>query len=522
MGSSSDKNWGADLAAGAVVALVAMPLCLGIALASGAPLVAGLITGILGGLIVSWAGGTQLLVSGPAAGLAAIVVAAITEMGSFEAFLTALVIAGVLQLVFGLIKAGRLAVFVPSSVVTGMLAAIGVLLLLQQSVYALGTDADTVRATLHQSMEAFGADFEGSHGGFSLLLLPFAAVQHAAPGAALVAGLVLLQLVLWEKLVPKEWAQRIPGPLVGVVFGAGIAAALGGTAWALPAGAFVSLPDVAGNPLGVFAWPDFSVIGQLTTWRVAVTLAVVASIETLLSMEATDRLDPLKRTSNGDRELVGQGLGNLVAGLIGGLPMTGVIVRSTANISAGGRTWRSAFAHGVFLLAAVVALPFVLRLIPLASLAAVLLHIGFKLAHPRRFAEAVRIGWRYALPLFGTVVAVVATDLLIGVGVGLVLSAFTVRLSTLRGKVVVEHSDDAPNQVRVQLARAVSFLNKPRLRSALNSLPAGAQVTVDGSRTDNFDHDVVEFLHDYRRTAQERGIELVLIDVPEPTGASAH
>jgi MFS superfamily sulfate permease-like transporter len=408
---------GADLGAGVVVTLVAIPLCLGIALASGAPLMSGLITGIIGGLVVSWLGGTSLLVSGPAAGLAAIVLAAIVELGSFEALLAATAVAGVLQVLLGLVKAGRLAPLVPSSVVSGMLAAIGVLLLLQQVPYALGTRPD------------------GHAHGLGLLLVPVKALPEALLGAAIVGVASLAVLVAWEQKRLAPLRRLVPGPLAAVLVGTGLAAAFSAfPALAVPADAFVNLPDLSAGLATVTHLPDFSVLAGPTAWRVAFTLAIVASLETLLSMEATDRLDPLKRRSDGNRELLGQGVGNLLAGLVGGLPMTGVIVRSAANLEAGGRTWRSAFVHGLLLAVAVVAVPFLLEHIPLAALAAVLLHTGFKLASPKRFAEALRIGPAYAIPLFGTVIGVVATDLLIGVAIGLVLAAAVALWSNGRGR----------------------------------------------------------------------------------------
>ena len=495
------KGWGPDIAAGAIVALVALPLCLGIALASGAPLASGLITGIVGGLVVSWLGGTQLLVSGPAAGLAAIVLVAIADLGSFEAFLAAVVIAGLMQLGLGLAKAGKLAALVPSQVVTGMLAAIGVLLILQQLPYALGVKPDS---SIH---------------GIWLFKGVIDAVWAATPGASLVGLSGLALLFMWELPLLTPLRKRVPGPLVAVGFGTALAAALDFVpGMALAPAMYVILPE---GGVGL-TFPELGAFGEMTTWRVAVTLAIVGSIETLLSMEATDRMDPLKRTSDGNRELVGQGVGNFIAGLIGGLPMTGVIVRSAANIEAGGRTWRSAFVHGVVLFAAVLAVPFLLEYIPLAALAAVLLHTGYKLAHPSRFRAAVYIGLPYAVPLFGTVLVVVVTDLLVGVGFGLVLCLLVALASAARNGAEIEQPQGGLGRIEVRLSRAVSFLHKPQLRELFDGLPVGAAVTVDGSRTREFDHDVVEYLHSFAEGAPDRGIDVHLIGVPAPRIARAH
>jgi len=499
--STGAPAWGADVTAGIVVSLVALPLCLGVALASGAPLIAGLVTGVIGGVVVSWLGGTSLLVSGPAAGLAAIVLASIAQLGSFEALLAATFVAGALQVGLGLLRAGRLAALVPSSVVAGMLAAIGVLLVLQQSPYLVGARPD------------------GHVHGFGLLLVPFEALPHALVGPTLVGLVCLALLFAWQLPALAAVRKRLPGPLAAVVLGVALAQALALVpGLAVPAAAYVDLPDLSAG-FSILPTPDFAALADSATWRVAVTLAVVASLETLLSMEATDRLDPLERHSDGNRELVGQGVGNLLAGLAGGLPMTGVIVRSAANINAGGRTWRSAFVHGVALLAAVLAVPWLLEHIPLAALAAVLVHTGFGLARPSRFVEAWRIGPAFALPLVGTVVAVVATDLLVGVASGLVLAAGAALAANARHGVEVENDADS---VRLHLSGAVSFVHRPRLHQALHAAPAGAVVTVDASRSRVIDHDVAELLHGFAATANARGIRYHLINVPKPRAASAH
>jgi MFS superfamily sulfate permease-like transporter len=500
--STAGHPWTADLSAGVVVFLVALPLCLGIALASGAPLVSGLVAGVIGGLVISAIGRTPLLVSGPAAGLAAIVLAAITELGSFQALLAAIVIAGILQLGMGLLRLGRFAILVPSSVVTGMLAAIGILLVLQQLPYALG------------------ATVERGHG-LEMLLTPFKALPHASLGPTLVAGATLLVLSLWSR-VPASVRTRLPGPLAAVLTGTLVAETLALLGTPLLPANLVSLPDLS-QGLSVLSSPDWNMLTQPGTWRIAVTLALVASLETLLSLEAVDRLDPLRRRSNPDRELVAQGLGNTISGLLGGLPITGVIVRSAANVSAGGRTWRSAFAHGVLLLVAILAVPGLISHIPLAALAAVLIHTGFGLAHPQRFVAALRIGRSYLMPLVVTVVGVVATDLLVGVAIGLVASALATLWANARhGLDVVSDSSDGAHRIRVRLAPTVSFVHKPRLHELLEATPEGASVTVDATQTRAFDHDVLELLHRFTDTARDRGIRYQLVGVPAARQASAH
>ncbi len=492
-----------ELSAGLVVCLVALPLCLGIALASGAPLFSGVITGILGGVIVSWLGGSALLVSGPAAGLAAIVLAAITDLGSFEAFLAACAIAGVLQIVMGLARWGKLGALFPSPVVTGMLAAIGVLLLLQQFPHALG------------------ARLPGGAKGVGLFLLPVRALPLAVAGVSLVGATSLGVLLLWDRPAFARIRTRLPGPLVAVAAGTLLAEAL---AWVpsltLPATARVDLPDMTAGLGSLLRTPDFTSLARVDTWRVAVTLAIVASLETILSMHATDRMDPRKRTSNADRELLGQGVGNLLAGLLGGVPMTGVIVRSAANVNAGGRTRLSAFVHGVLLAAAVFAIPGVLERVPLAALAAVLLHTGWKLAHPSRFVEAVRIGRSYAIPMIVTVLAVVATDLLVGVFLGLATAAVPALLDRNRHGLHVRQDD--PGRAHIHLPPSVSFVHKPRLQTALAALPDGARVTIDGRATNTFDHDVLEWLNGLHESSAARGQTYELLAVPAPRHASGH
>ncbi|MEZ4242085.1 MAG: SulP family inorganic anion transporter, partial [Myxococcota bacterium] len=409
----------------------------------------------------------------------------------------------VMQAGLGFLRAGRFAALVPSSVVTGMLAGIGVLLMLQQLPHAVGVD---------------GPDLHG----IELLLIPIHVLPHALAGPTLVALSALGVLLLWERPFMRPVKAWLPGPLVAVAAGVGLSEllTLAAPGIAIAPEHRVNLPDIGWSTLGsVFTTPDWSALASGATWRIAATLAIVASLETLLSMQATDRMDPLKRTSNPHRELVGQGIGNTIAGLVGGLPITGVIVRSAANVDAGGRTRLSAFAHGVLLVVTVVSVPFVLERIPLAALAAVLLFTGFKLAHPSRFRAAFGIGRTYGIPLVATVVAIVATDLLVGVGIGLLVSLFLAALDASRHGVRVVRDADHPEGMHLELAEAVTFAHRPRLQEALDQVPHGASVTVVGSRA-AIDHDVLELLHGFRHKARDRRIDYRLVDVPEPVATS--
>jgi MFS superfamily sulfate permease-like transporter len=510
-------GWQADVRAGLVVFLVALPLCLGIALASGAPLFSGIITGVVGGLVVSWLSGSQLMVSGPAAGLTAIVAVAILELGSFPAFALAVVLAGALQLILSLLRAGTIAHFFPSSVIKGMLAAIGITLILKQLPYAFGA---AVAAGGTGGAGPAGADAEGG----GTLRAIAAAITHPRPGAVVIAVAAFVLLVAWDHPRLARAKRLLPAPLAAAILGI-LANRLFGVTMpglAIPRDALVNLPT-DGRWSTVFAFPDWT---QLTTpgiYAVAVTLALVASLETLLSLEATDKLDPLKRISSGNRELMAQGVGNMLSGLAGGLPMTGVIVRSAVNIDAGGRTRRSSFFHGIFLATAVIALPQLLNQIPLAALAVILIYTGYKLAHPATFRHAYAIGITYFVPFAVTVAAILATDLLVGIGIGLAVGAGFVLLESYRHAYVYHREESADHHhVRFHLAEEVSFLNKARIASALHGVPHGCVVTVDGSRCRYIDPDVIEILHEFREGAAGRELTIQFVSIPERPALRAH
>ncbi|MBI2796431.1 MAG: SulP family inorganic anion transporter [Gemmatimonadetes bacterium] len=501
--------WRQDIPASIVVALVALPLCLGVALASGAPASAGIIAGIVGGLVVGVLSGSELMVSGPAAGLTAIVLAAITQLGGLPAFLAAVVIAGAMQVVLGALRAGVIAYYIPTPVVKGMLAAIGVILVLKQLPHAVGYDADWV------GDESFRqADRETT---FSAMARALEAVE---PLAIVVSVVGLVVLASWNRL-PWQQLRQFPAPLVVAVLGvaANALAAVASPAWVLQSRHLVALP-VEGGWSALLTWPDWSAFARADVWTVAITLALVASIETLLSLEATDRMDPLKRRSPASRELVAQGAGNLLSGLIGGLPITGVIVRSAANVTAGARTRRSAIMHGAWLLGAVALVPGLLNRIPLAALAAILLHTGLKLAAPGVARNLWRQGTYQFAPFAVTLLAILFTDLLRGVVIGLGVGAFFVLLDHLRAPAWEEVSAAGAVLRRYRLNTHVTFLNKASLARELDAVPRRARIEIDARGTERIDRDALEVLHDFAATAQSREIDYRLVGVPE-RGASA-
>jgi MFS superfamily sulfate permease-like transporter len=516
------ETWRADVGAGLVVFLVAVPLCLGIALASGAPLFSGLITGIVGGLLVSRLSGSQLMVSGPAAGLTAIVITAIGELGSFQLFLTAVVLAGILQIILGYAKAGIIGYFFPSSVIKGMLAAIGLILILKQFPYALGAGITVADSGVAEEGLAPAAHASGGNTFTSILT----AIQNVHPGALLLSVLSLVVLVLWDRPAMGRVKKMMPGALVVVVAGVIANAIFQAVApsLALSRSALVMLPSINGidGLMGALMFPDWSGVLNPAVGKIAITIALVASLETLLSLEATDKLDPLKRNSPANRELFAQGVGNTLSGLVGGLPMTGVIVRSSANIDAGGRTRWASFFHGVFLLVSVVAFASVLNLIPLASLAAILIYTGYKLARPKLFRDAYRLGPKQLVPFATTIVAILATDLLVGITFGLAVGAFFILLDNYRTAYFYHRDESADHhRVTITLSEDVTFLNKAGIMEMLDALPHDSVVTIDGSRSLHIDHDVIEHLHDFKETARSRNIVIELIGIPDPVPAAA-
>ncbi|NIA54926.1 bifunctional SulP family inorganic anion transporter/carbonic anhydrase [Massilia sp. TW-1] len=492
-----------DLPAGIVVFLVALPLCLGIALASGAPLFSGIISGIIGGIVVGLASGSHTSVSGPAAGLAAVVLASITKLGAFEILLAAIVIAGALQLIMGVARAGVIANYIPSNVIKGLLAAIGILLILKQLPHAIGYDAN--RADESSFIQANGENT------FSAILHAFAAIT---PGALIIALLSMLALVYWDK-TPLKNVKLLPAPLFVVVLGVALQLMFARffPALAIAPAHLVDIPPVDTNNLGAYLQlPDLAHFTNRDVWIVGVTIAIVASLETLLNVEAVDKLDPHKRETPPNRELVAQGLGNICAGLLGGLPVTSVIVRSSVNVQNDNRTKASSVIHGLLLLASVLVLAPMLNLIPLAALAAILIVTGYKLAKVSLFRDMYKKGWSQFVPFVVTVAAIVLTDLLTGVLIGLAASLFYLMRSHFRNPFSIEqyrlHIGDV---IKMELPNQVSFLNKATIKSALWDIPANANVLIDASGTDYIDNDVLEIIDDYRVVAGERNVRLNVI-----------
>ncbi len=492
-----------DLPAGLSVFLVAVPLCLGIALASGAPLFSGLLAGIIGGIVVGMLSGSEVSVSGPAAGLAVIVADSIAKVGTYEAFLTAVVLAGIMQLMLGLLRAGRFSSFFPDSVIKGMLSAIGIVIILKQIPHALGRDNDYEGEFEFQQL----ADGENT------ISEIYRAIVTASPGALLISGVSLFLLIGWERLAgrsTRSFFKNIPSALLVVVVGLVLNESFPYwmPAWYLGDTAhqhLVQIPQVArGQSLAsILDFPDFSVLRDAKIYGVAATIAMVASLETLLNLEASDRLDTARRVSSTNRELGAQGIGNIVSGLLGGLPVTSVIVRTSANIYGGSRTRVSAITHGVLLLLAVGLGTSLLNRIPLSCLAALLIVVGYKLAKPAIFRSIYAEGWSQFVPFIVTVVGIVFTDLLLGVALGAVVGVgFVLYTNTERTFRVVRDN----RRVLIVFEKDLSFLSKPQLKEALGNLQPGDQVVVDGSNAPFVDHDIHTMLHDYRETARVQGI----------------
>jgi MFS superfamily sulfate permease-like transporter len=494
-----------DLIAGTVVFLVALPLCLGIAHASGAPVIAGIISGIIGGIVVGLLSGSHISVSGPAAGLAAIVLSQIQVLGSYQAFLLAVAISGILQIGLGALRAGVLANYFPTNVIRGLLAAIGVILILKQLPHLVGHDAD------YEGEMAF-AQNDGKNT-FSEIA---EALRAFLPGAALVGLSCIALLFVWEKSRLKK--SLFPAPLAAVLLGVAISELLrvSGSSWTIEQSHLVEVPVVGVNGQGwgtIFSMPDWSQWNNPKIYTAAITLAIVASLETLLNLEATDKLDPQKRVSPPNRELLAQGVGNVAAGLIGGMPMTSVIVRSSVNAGAGARSRLSCITHGVLLTVCVFFIPTLLNHIPLAALAAILVATGFKLASPKLFVQMAKGGRSQFIPFAITVLAIVFTDLLMGVIIGLVVSLMFVLNSNLRrGMNIIKEEHVGGIVNRVELANQVSFLNRAALMRTLSNFGRGEQVVIDARTTDYIDPDIYGLIQTFRdETGPARGVIVSLI-----------
>ncbi|MGB6037876.1 MAG: SulP family inorganic anion transporter, partial [Cryomorphaceae bacterium] len=480
---------------------------------SGAPLFSGIISGIIGGIIVGLLSQSSTSVSGPAAGLVVIVLNALDTLGTLEGFMLAVVIAGILQLILGFAKAGVIGLYFPSAVIKGMLAAIGLILILKQIPHLIGFDEDAFG-----EMEFLQRDGRNTFTGI------LDAIDNMQVGSAIIGFVSLALMFLWATPIFKKIPvlKDIPGGVMVVVIGVFVniffesfvpQLAIDGTH-------MVSLPII--NDFGELKremiHPDWSMLTNIDIYIVAVTLTIVASLETLLSLEAADRLDPENRHSPQNAELKAQGVGNILSGLIGGLPITAVIVRSSTNIEAGAKTKLSAILHGILLLVAVALIPGIMQMIPLASLAAILIYVGFKLTKPSIYMAYFKMGNKQFIPFIVTVVSIMFTDLLIGILIGMSIGIFYIIRSNYRSPYLYEDeagSDGKPDQIRIRLSEHVSFLNKADLRTTLDRLPINSIVVLDGSRTKQFDHDALEVIHDFLASAPKREITVESIDIPD-------
>lgn len=528
MNYSPFRNLKYDVPSAIVVFLVALPLCLGIALASGAPLFSGLIAGIIGGLVVAPLSGSSLGVSGPAAGLAVIVLAAIEEFGGiehFDLFLVAVIIAGVTQIVLGALRAGVIGYYFPSSVIKGMLSGIGIIIFLKQIPHAVGYDADPEGDLVFLQSDG--------HNTFSELKFM---LESISPVATIITVLGLIVLILWERPFMKKlgFTKIIQGPLVTVIIGIIIATFYSFEAY-FPGGFFefcgqfsshegrtefmnssiltsnhmvqMDVTEGFSGFLGQFTFPDFSAFRNPAVYTIGITMGVVASLETLLCVEATDKLDPFKRTTPTNKELWAQGAGNIVSGFIGGLPITQVIVRSSANIQSGGRTKASAFIHGALLLICVYAIPNVLNMIPLAALAAILLVVGWKLAKPALFIAMWKKGRNEFIPFVVTVVGIVLTDLLTGIALGLVVAIVYILWDNFKLPYKFDIKNyKAGEPISIEFSESVSFLNKASIQRTLNTLPNGVNVVLDARNSLRIHPDVVEIVEEFQVNAATRDI----------------
>ncbi|AUC16252.1 hypothetical protein BTO06_14260 [Tenacibaculum sp. SZ-18] len=506
-----------DLPASIVVFFVALPLCLGIALASGAPLFSGLIAGIVGGIVVASISGSSIGVSGPAAGLAAIVLAAIVtlgglENGGFEKFLVAVVLGGIIQILLGIARAGIIAYFFPSSVIKGMLTGIGIIIILKQIPYFFGMDKNPTGDYSFLQVE-WDNLISGLLNSINALLS-----GNISIGATLIGIIAIGILLLWSNVLAKKAKifQLIQGPLVAVVVGIIFFLVTQGGSLGLLKEQLVSVPvpDSFDSFKAQFSFPNFSVIGDKDVWVIAFTIAIVASLETLLCVEATDKLDPDKNVTPTNRELIAQGTGNIISGMIGGLPITQVIVRSSANIQSGGKSKMSAIIHGFFLLISVIMIPTLLNKIPLSVLAAVLFIVGFKLAKPSTFTKMYTLGWKQFVPFMATVLPMAITgDLLLGIGLGLAVGIFVILLKSFQNSHFLhkEGADVNDGKIKMTLAEEVTFFNKGAILKELDNLPENSSLELDVRKTKYLDNDIIEILEDFAFKAKERNINIKLL-----------
>lgn len=485
-------NLKSDFASGLVVFLVALPLCLGIAMASGAPLFSGIISGVIGGIVVGYLSKSHLSVSGPAAGLTAIILTAITDLGAFDIFLTAVFIAGLIQLALGFIKAGTISNYFPTNVIEGMLAGIGIIIIMKQLPHAFGYDSD------FEGDQSF-IQTDGSNT-FSAL---FGIFDYVQLGSIIITVISLIILIAWDKVSFLKKLKLIPGALIAVIVGVVLNEIFTstGSSLAIAKEHLVSLPvpKTFEEFKQIIVTPNFSGITNPKVWVVGLTIAIVASIETLLCIEASDRMDVQKRYTDTNVELKAQGIGNIVSSLLGGLPMTSVVVRSSANNNAGAKSKMSAIIHGVLLLVSVVTIPLILNKIPLATLAAILLLVGYKLAKPSTFKHFWKKGKYQFVPFIATLSAVVFTDLLKGVALGIVISIIFILKGNLKRAYYFRKEEYADGDViHIDLAQEVSFLNKAAIKLTLNHIPENSKVIINAQDTVYIAHDILDLIHEFK------------------------
>ena len=496
------ESWKDDLQSSVVVFLVALPLCLGIALASNAPMMSGVYAGIIGGIVVGFLSNSSLSVSGPAAGLTVIVASALGTLGSFEAFTLAVVISGVLQILFALIKGGGIGEYFPNSVVKGMLAAIGILLILKQIPHAVGYDSDFMG----------DEDFLQSTGGNTFSQL-FTALNMLHPGAVIITILSLSIMLFWEKAVSRnvKFFQIVPGALVAVV--AAVFFNLGFEEFSpnlvIQESHLVSLPKVDGliGFISNVRFPEWSHLGNAQIYVVAFTLAIVGSLESLLSVDAIDKIDPRSRVTDKNKELMAQGIGNTFSGLVGGLPITAVIVRSSANLNSGAKTKLSAICHGLWLLLCVLFIPDLLSRIPLAVLASILLLVGYKLTKPQLIKSMYARGKNQFIPFIVTIVAILLTNLLMGILIGIVVGFYFVVKSNMHKSIVMVRENEL---FLIKFYKDSSFLHKAELQRLLSDIPSGSSVVIDGSQSVFIDNDIQDILEEFIKRSQLLNIHVEL------------
>ncbi len=500
------KNLFADIKAGVVVFLVALPLCLGIAMACKVPLFSGIIAGVVGGILVTFFSGSKFSVSGPAAGLTAIVIASVSQLGSYQAFLAAVVFAGVFQLVLGILKAGSVGNYIPNAVIKGMLAGIGIILIIKQIPHLFGYDKDP------QGDEQF-IQMDGENSFTELVHM----INFITPGALIIGIVSFIILIIADKAFYKKdkILSNIPGPLLVVIFGALLTISFKNSHFlAIDAQHLVNLPSISsiGDLTVNLTFPDFSSANSNAFWIVVVTLAIVASLETLLGIEAVDKLDPEKNESNTNKELLAQGIGNIACGFLGGLPVTSVIVRSSANINAGAKSKLSTILHAVLLLVSVVLLPNMLALIPNACLASILIMTGFKLTKLTIFKEQWKFGLEQFVPFVITIVVMLVTDLLKGVCVGLVVAVFFIIRDSIKSS-FNSSSDVIEGKLYylIKLPQYLTFFNKGYLIKFFKNIESGSKVIIDGSINKKINRDSRDVINNFIESAKKRKIEVELV-----------